>query len=289
MKLGDWNEKSFLKQVVSNYARTAATDQFDDCVIIDLEEVCGIEGLPYFVYSIDHPSFVRRGMDPENDHLFYGRWVAAIVCGDVLAMGAQPRGFALDLAAPLDMDVDAIKWILIGIRDVLDKYETTYEGGNIDVNPLETVGYAWGVVDKDLIIRRSGARVGNYVTVTGVLGFGWADWTLRKLGKFDDLSSKTQRAFRDYKLKPYAPYKAIIESVQTGGITSGMDLSDGPVEFFYTILERSGHGVFLDEASFPITSEMEETASILGIRPALRPKSRKYSKNIILKYIVLDK
>jgi thiamine monophosphate kinase len=108
MQLGDLQEKGFIKEVISRYAVTAALDQFDDCVVIDLEQVCDVEGLPYLVYSLDHPSFIRSDLDPELAHRFYGRWVAAIVCGDVLAMGAHPRGFSVDLAAPLDMDSLAV-------------------------------------------------------------------------------------------------------------------------------------------------------------------------------------
>src|SRR5262245_18187781 len=138
-KLSDLREKDFIKRVIGRYAKTARPDQFDDCVMIDLEEVCGAKGLPYFIYSIDHPSFIRRGMGDEADHRFYGRWVAAVVCGDVLAMGACPRGFSLDLSVPLDMATEEVEWILSGVRDVLDIYGATFEGGNLDTNALELV------------------------------------------------------------------------------------------------------------------------------------------------------
>lgn len=269
MKLKDLQEKGFIKQTLSRYAKTASPEQFEDCVIIDLERLCGVEGLPYLVYNIDHPSFVRRGLGDEFDHRFYGRWVAAIVCGDVLAMGAKPRGFSLDLAAPLEMDSQAIEWIFQGLHDVLNTYDVTFEGGNLDTNALELVGYAWGTVSRDRIIRRSGARAGDYVVATGVLGVGWADWTLRKLEQFGALSDKTQDTFRNYKIWPLAPHQAILEAVETGGITSGMDLSDGLIEFLYTISERSGLGVRLEEKFFPVTTEMEEAAAILKVRPTL--------------------
>src|SRR6185436_10120106 len=80
MKLGEQHEKEFIKAVIGRYADTAAADRFDDCVTIDLEKLCGVAGLPYLVYSMDHPSFIRRGLGPEDEHRFYGRWVAAAVC-----------------------------------------------------------------------------------------------------------------------------------------------------------------------------------------------------------------
>ena len=268
-KLKDQQEKDFIKCVLGQYAVTASADRFEDCVVIDLEELCGVKGLPYLVYSIDHPSFVRRGLGDALDYRFYGRWVAAIVCGDVLAMGARPKGFALDLAVPVDMDDEPVKSIFQGLRDVLDAYGATFEGGNLDANALELVGYAWGIVSRDKIIRRAGARVGDYVVATGMLGFGWADWILRKLGRFNALSAQAQESFRGYKLMPLAPHQAMLEAVENGGITSGMDLSDGLIEFLYTILERSGLGVRLEETLFPVAPEMEQAAEILNVRPTL--------------------
>ena len=201
---------------------------------------------------------------------FYGRWVAAIVCGDVLAMGAKPKGFSLDLAAPLDTEVQKIEYILQGIRDVLDRYGVLYEGGNFDVNSLETVGMAWGIVDRDKIIRRYGAREGDFIAVTTTLGYGWADYISRKLNQNHLLSQQTCQHFHEFKLMPIAPFKAILEAVNAGGITSGMDLSDGVIEFLYTVKERNRLGCTVYEEWITVTPEMDEVAKkILNIRPGL--------------------
>lgn len=269
-RLADLEEKSFLKKIVSKYARTAALQDFDDCIIIDCNLLFGKKDLPYIVYSIDHPSFIRRPFDEATQYKFYGCWVAAIVCGDVLAMGAQPKGFSLDIAAPLETEVEKLEHILQGVHEVLENYGADYEGGNFDVNALELVGMAWGIVDRDKIIRRSGARTGDFVAVTTTLGHGWADYVSRKLEKDHLLSEATRRSFHEFKIRPIAPCKAILAAVETAGITSGMDLSDGLIEFLYTIQERNKLGVRLFEDWFPITTEMEEVADkILNIRPGL--------------------
>ncbi len=267
--LGDFEEKSFLKDVFAKYARTAALQEFDDCILIDLEKLLKTPGLPYLVYSMDHPSFIKRPVSEELKYKFYGRWVAAIVCGDVLAMGAQPLGFSLDMAAPLEMEVQRLEYILQGVNEVLDIYGAVYEGGNFDVNVLETVGMAWGMVAKDKIIRRSGAQVGDFIAVTTTLGHGWADYVSRKLKKTDLLSESTNRIFHEFKMMPVAPHKAILAAVETGGITSGMDLSDGMIELLYTIRERNGLGSTIYEDWISITPEMEEVAKVLNIRPGL--------------------
>jgi len=284
------NEKSFLKEVVSKYAITAMTKEFDDCIVIDLDELLGMKNLPYLVYSIDHPSFIKRPVDEELMYKFYGRWVAAIVCGDVLAMGAKPKGFSLDLAAPLNTEVQKIEYILQGIRDVLDRYGVVYEGGNFDVNALETVGMAWGIVDQDKIIRRSGAREGDIIATTTTLGYGWADYISRKLKQTHLLSQQTCHNFQQFKIMPEAPIKAILEAVNAGGITSGMDLSDGLIEFLYTVKERNQLGCTVCEEWIAVTQEMDEVAKkILGIRPGLLALEAGYDTPLGHAYTVAPK
>jgi len=270
--VGQFEEKAFLKDFIAKYALNAASEEFDDCIVIDLSKILCISDLPYLVYSIDHPSFIERPLpiDEETQYRFYGRWTAATICGDVLAMGAQPRGFSLDISAPLETQVRNLDYILQGVSDVLGAYETTYEGGNFDVSDLEMVGIAWGIVDQDKIIRRSGAREGDIIAVTTALGYGWAEYISRKMGKTHLLSRQTQEKFHSFKSMPLAPIKAILAAVKTDGITSGMDLSDGVIEFLYTILERNRLGTRIYEDWIWITPEMEEVANkVLNMRAGL--------------------
>jgi thiamine monophosphate kinase len=268
--VAEYGEKAFLKEIVSKYSRAACADNFDDCIVLDLNKMLGNENLPHLVYSIDHPSFIKRSIEEEANHRFYGRWVAAVVCGDVLAMGAQPMGFSMDVAAPLHMDVQKLEWIMQGIQDVLGRYGATYEGGNFDVNVMELVGMAWGLVSPDHIIRRAGAQEGDLIAVTTTLGYGWADYVSKKLDRVDLLSEQTVSRFKVFKEMPVAPHKAILAAARTGGITSGMDLSDGLIEFLYTIREKNGLGACIFEEWITITCEMREVAEkIVNIRPGL--------------------
>ncbi|KJD45530.1 hypothetical protein QD47_11020 [Paenibacillus terrae] len=69
--------------------------------------------------SIDHPSYIKRKLTLEENLKFYGRWAAACTCGDVLAMGATPKGFSLDLSAPLETEVSDIEAIMEGVQQTL--------------------------------------------------------------------------------------------------------------------------------------------------------------------------
>lgn len=56
MRLMNFNEKQFIKEVLGPMASTAAGENFDDAVIIDLAELTGQPDAPFLVYSIDQPS-----------------------------------------------------------------------------------------------------------------------------------------------------------------------------------------------------------------------------------------
>jgi thiamine-monophosphate kinase len=268
-KLAEFREKDFIRSILARYASTAQSEQFEDCVVIDpLSAGLGFSDA-LFVYSIDHPSKIKRPLPPELEWRFYGRWIAACTAGDVLAMGAKPTGFALDLAVPLSCEVAHIEQIYAGLLDVLQEYGATLEGGNLDVNEkLETVGMCWGVVERSRIIRRSGARPGDIVAVTTELGLGWASYLLLKAGLFEELSQASREFLLTYNLMPIAPHRAMLAAAAIpGAITSGMDLTDGVAEFLHTIAERNDVGVRLKEEQIPGHHILSEAASLLEVSP----------------------
>ena len=261
--IGDFREKDFLNDVLGAVASTARREAFDDCVVIDLAEIIGERSLPYLVYSLDHPSFVRHPSPSIPPYRFYGRWLAATTCNDVVAMGARCRGFSLDLAAPLNTMIDDMRELLAGINDVLTDYGATYEGGNFDASSLETVGFCWGLVARHALVRRQGARSGDRVAVTGILGQGWAEYLVRKHGAYDRLPQHVADSLRRYKEMPVAAHRAIAAAAEQGCLSSGMDLSDGLVEFLMTIAERSGRGVTVDAERLPVSPETVITLPVI--------------------------
>ncbi|MBH8601383.1 thiamine-monophosphate kinase [Thermoactinomyces sp. CICC 23799] len=265
MQLQDLTEKGFIHEILGKYAATAKVKDFDDCIVIDLSKLTSDPQAPYLVYSIDHPSFLSRNITRDENYQFYGRWAAACTCSDVLAMGAIPRGFSMDLSAPLETSVNDIENIVTGINQALSYYGMIFEGGNLDINHLETVCMAWGTVEKDRIIRRSGAQPGDLIVATGHLGLGWSGYIAQKLDIYHRLKKETQKSIDAYRLFPFAPFNPMFEAFKTGAITSGMDLTDGIVEFMYTIAERNGLGVEIDLNHLPTHPQFKEIGTLLDL------------------------
>jgi thiamine-monophosphate kinase len=261
-----FDEKTFIRDILAKYAKTAKQDAFDDCIVIDIPGICSIPNLPYVVYSIDHPSCIKRPLPDGMGWRFYGRWIAGCTCSDVIAMGAKVKGFSLDLAMPVDQDLYQIQEIYQGINDIVTYYGGSIEGGNIDINDkLEIVGMSWGIVESSAIVKRVGARVGDFIMITTPIGLGWASYLLNMTDKFQNLPDSFQQFYKEYNLFPTVADKAIYEAASIGAITSGMDLTDGPVEFFYTIVERNNLGVEIYENCLPIPEMLEKAANYLNI------------------------
>ena len=263
MQLKDWDEKSFIRQVLGRFAATARSDDFDDAVIIDLAGITDRPDARLLVYSMDQPSFVQSPNPAVDPFRFYGSWIAGVTCNDVIAMGARCRGFSLALAAPSDLQTAQVEALLGGITDVLDHCGAAYEGGNLDSGQLNAVGMAWGLVPRQGIIRRAGARPGDAIVVTGELGLGWLEYHARKHKLLDQLSTEDTERFRHYKDMPVGAAAAIAAAAERGLFTSGMDLSDGLIEFLYTIVSRSGAGCVIDLLSLPVSPTTRRNLPIL--------------------------
>ena len=257
--MGFIDEKSFLKGFISKYAMTAGSTHFDDCVLIDLNNYKNIPD-PLLVYSIDHPSKISRLLPKELEWRFYGRWVAACTCSDVIAMGAKPNGFSMDLTISKDIEDHQLAQIYDGIEDVLKTYDTEFEGGNLDVGDnIEIVGFSWGLTSKQNVIRRHGAKPGDIIAVTTTLGIGWAIYLLQDLGLMDSLEPVFKDSLSNYNSMPISPCGPVVEIVSKlpKAITSGMDLTDGLVEFLYTIREKNGYGSIIFGSDLPINPVIE--------------------------------
>lgn len=265
--VGMIGEKRLINEVLDRYAATAGSGRTEDCIVIDPDSLATAGGMPLIVYSVDHCSLIDRPLSEGSGWRYHGRWLAACTCNDVLAMGGQPRGFAVDLAIAPDTPVSAVQDLYVGIADVLDVYGARLEGGNTDINTrTETVAMCWGTVPRSGLIRRRGARPGDYIVVTTELGLGWASFVLRKLGSFGDLSADNATLLERYNLMPLAPHQAIVSVAAglPGAITSGMDLSDGLCEFLY-LITQTGLGALLDEQLLPCSPLLAECAALLEV------------------------
>jgi thiamine-monophosphate kinase len=177
----------------------------------------------------------------------------AVTVSDIAAMAGSPR-FAL-CALTLTEAVDAA-WVVElagGMRECCDEFALSLVGGNLSRGrELSIVVSMTGEIGPGRAVRRSGARPGDRIVVTGSLGGAAAGVRVASQRSWtDDERDALRRSMRPV---PRVGEAAILAA---GGATSMMDVSDGLAldlsrlcaasEVGARIEVREGFGVSLSE------------------------------------------
>ncbi|MGO9702792.1 MAG: thiamine-phosphate kinase [Xanthobacteraceae bacterium] len=107
--------------------------------------------------------------DPAKD---IGRKALRMNLSDLAAKGAKPLGFLLSLALPAGTDETWITAFASGLGEDARHYGCPLLGGDTDHTPGPTTVSiaAFGTVPHGRMVRRSTAKVGDCVVVTGTIG-----------------------------------------------------------------------------------------------------------------------
>ncbi|HEU0198033.1 MAG TPA: thiamine-phosphate kinase [Nevskiaceae bacterium] len=114
-------------------------------------------------------------------------WKAlAVNLSDLAAMGAVPRWFTLALTLP-DADASWLRAFVAGLKTLSVQTSTALVGGDTTRGPLTLTVTAGGWVEAGRALRRSGARAGDVVCVTGTLGDAALALARLTVAKLDDV------------------------------------------------------------------------------------------------------
>lgn len=166
---------------------------------------------------------------------------AAVNLADIAAMGARPTALLVALAMPESTRLAFVTDLARGLRAACEALAPgcVVEGGDLTVSDVLTVAVtALGSLDSRSPVRRSGARPGDVVAVTGRLGDAarglrllfdrFRDADGRPVPVGDAVLSDAERRELDAQLRP-APPIAEGPRAARAGATAMMDVSDGLV------------------------------------------------------------
>ena len=184
----------------------------DDCAVIDAGE-------RYLVATTD---MLHRKTDfPDIMNPWQMGWMAvAVNLSDIAAMGAEPAGVLIAAGLPPEADLYFIDELFSGFGDCAAYYGTRIIGGDTDSHQELTItGTALGFVEKDLVLRRRGARPGDLLCTTGALGgAGGGLWAWQH---------GVQSDFLTRLLEPEPRLKEGRALAKSRAVTAMMDNSDG--------------------------------------------------------------
>ncbi|MGE5240244.1 MAG: thiamine-phosphate kinase [Bacteroidota bacterium] len=185
---------------------------------------------------------------PDSDPVALGHKALAVNLSDLAAMGAEPAWFLLNLTLP-QVDAAWLEKFCQGMFGLAREYGVQLVGGDTSRGPLAIAIEAHGFVPAGQALRRSGAKVGDRIYVTGTLGDS-ALALQQRLGRLplaqDEIVSAAARLDR--------PTPRVREGMALRGLAnSAIDISDGLLADLGHILEMSRVGARIFRDKIPIS------------------------------------
>jgi thiamine-monophosphate kinase len=188
---------------------------------------------------------------------------------DLFAKGARPLGFLLTLALPQHVGDAWLKSFARGLASDAERFGCPLLGGDTvrTPGPVTISIAAFGAVPRGKMVRRSGAKVGDRVLVTGTIGDAALGVLLRadaKLGQQWDLNRREyQHLIRRY-LVP-EPRNSIADVVRAHA-SAAMDVSDGLAGDLAKLCKASDVTAEVEIARVPLS---RAARAALAAKPAL--------------------
>lgn len=105
------------------------------------------------------------------DYFGVGRYLAVLNISDIAACGGLPQALLLNFGLPSDLPISVLLAVCDGVMSILDPLGVKVMGGDMTFSAeLSISATAFGYVEKDRILRRSGARPGDSIFVSREMG-----------------------------------------------------------------------------------------------------------------------
>lgn len=188
-----------------------------------------------------------------------GHKALAVALSDLAAAGAKPRWFLVAIAHPESLGPDTLDGIARGMAKLAAEAKAVLIGGNFSrARELSLTVTALGEARPEHALRRSGARAGDWLLVSGTLGD--AALGLRRLaeGRPPRLDFATRAQL--------APQPRVVLGPILGRYArAAIDLSDGLLQDLGHLCERSGVGAELALDELPIRPQVRRAGLELAL------------------------
>ena len=242
--LGTLGEREAIRMIDKIVKSDADIGIGDDCAAIDI-------GVRYLLMTTDmmaSKTHMPKGMGPYD----VGWSIVAVSLSDIAAMGGRPLGVLTAIGMTRGHPIDYLEQIVDGMNDCAQRFGTSIVGGDTKEHEILTLcSTAIGVVDKDKILLRKGARPGDLIAVSGELGRAGAGfYSMKRNLSLDEAEAVLRR--------PQPRLKEAAALAESGLVTSCMDISDGLSSSVFEMSRNSGLTYEIDYALIPKAKEVEK-------------------------------
>lgn len=199
-----------------------------------------------------------------TDAVSVGHKSLAVNLSDLAAMGATPAWFTLNISLP-EADPEWLEGFCQGLFGLARAHNLALVGGDTTHGPLTIGIQIMGLAPRGQALRRSGARAGERIYVTGLLGE--AALGLRVAQGQLDLPAEYRANVLQQLSRPMPRVQA---GIGLRGLASAcIDISDGLLADLGHILEASGVGACIHLDRLPLSPAYDAALSQVGWEAAL--------------------
>ncbi|WP_026843051.1 thiamine-phosphate kinase [Citrifermentans bremense] len=184
--------------------------------------------------------------DPES----LGRKSLSVNLSDLASMGAHPRQFLLGIALGKEVPIEFMDRFMAGVLEQAERFGATLVGGDTCASKggIAISITALGEQRPELVLKRSGARPGDLICLSGTVGDAAAGLEALRQGVREGFLVSRQ-------LDPTPRVAAGVALAEGGLATAMIDVSDGVLGDLGHIREMSGVGARLELAKLPLSDE----------------------------------
>ncbi len=204
-----------------------------------------------------------------------GHKALAVSLSDLAAMGARPRWAMLSLGVQTGVwNAEFTDGFYEGFFSLADRYDVKLIGGDVSRSPDRTVidSMVFGECEPDRPIRRSGARPGDRIFVTGFLGDAAAGLRLLERGaRLHSDHAEThlidRLLLRQLRPDPRVGWGLLLGTQKLA--TAMIDLSDGLSSDLNHLCAESQVGALIDASRIPIDPLVREVCGRRALDPLM--------------------
>ncbi|MFK8049196.1 MAG: thiamine-phosphate kinase [Halioglobus sp.] len=221
----------------------------DDCAILRLQ---GSERLATSVDTLVSGVHFPEDAFPED----IGFRAVAVAVSDLAAMGARPIGMTLALTVP-EADDFWLNAFSNGLASAAKTFNIPLVGGDTTRGPLTITVQVMGALPLNQSLLRGGAKVGDQLCVSGVLGDAAGGLAFIQGAWKPDARHAEYLWERFY--RPIA--RTELGCSLLGVASAAIDISDGLLADAAHIADASGVGITIDPQLVPLSEALRSHAS----------------------------
>src|ERR1700722_8804883 len=217
----------------------------DDAALLDVPPGADL------VVSVD-TIVAGRHFPQGTDARSIGHRALAVNLSDIAAMGATPAWATLALTMP-SVDAAWLERFSAGLMDLAEAHGVALVGGDTTRGPLTVSVQVLGHAPRGTTLRRSGARAGDLLAVTGTLGDAGAGLSFVTTPPAAESRPAALKLIRRFE---YPTPRVQFGASARGIATAAMDLSDGLIGDLPKLARASGLAAHVAVERLPLSEPM---------------------------------